>query len=357
MLRLSLVARRLLVASALAYAGSILAFTALWHYGPSRFWWLEVSNIFAPHLFLPLGLLVPVALVVRSWWLRGAAALVLAAFVLSFGGLFVPRAAPIAQASTLRVMTFNQLVANDRMDAIIDVIRANDADVVALQELSPAVAAAVQQQLATRYPYQVLAPAPTPSGLGLLSRYRLEPLPSSWEARYQKVRVHVGNQALTLLNVHPPVPLVRSGERRVTGLKRLMRSYDAARRDWELHVLLDDIDHTAGPLLVVGDFNLSDREPLYHAFDAQLHDAYREANIGFGFTFPNRKSFKGIAVPFPLIRIDYVWSAGGVTPMTAAVQCEDLGSDHCALVADVALGAGPAAHAALHRPERRWSPW
>jgi endonuclease/exonuclease/phosphatase (EEP) superfamily protein YafD len=41
--------------------------------------------------------------------------------------------------------------------------------------------------------------------------------------------------------------------------------------------------------------------------------------------------------PIPLIRIDYVWSAGGVVPAAARVACASR-SDHCMVIADLQVG-------------------
>jgi endonuclease/exonuclease/phosphatase (EEP) superfamily protein YafD len=70
-----------------------------------------------------------------------------------------------------------------------------------------------------------------------------------------------------------------------------------------------------------------------------MHDAYRETAWGFGFTFPNDQRLGRLAVPFPLVRIDYVWSRGGVMPALAWVDCASSGSDHCMLIADLRVGS------------------
>ena len=104
-----------------------------------------------------------------------------------------------------------------------------------------------------------------------------------------------------------------------------------------------EVDKIDGPLIVMGDFNTSDREPRYAQLAARMHDAFRETNWGFGFTFPDHKRFGPLTFPFPLIRIDYVWSKGGVLPAAAHVECNNTGADHCFLVADLRVGTAEVA--------------
>lgn len=329
--------RRWCIAFAALYSLLIFALSLLWSFGTQQVWWAEVSNIFAPYAFLPLLLFVPAALLINSRWLRGLVAALVLLFVLLFGGQLLPRAPREESADGLRVVTFNQLASNKRADDVIAAIRAQHADVVALQELSPRVAAAAHQQLAGEYPFQLLQPATDPSGLGVLSRYPLEPQPVAPGTRYQHVVLKVGVQSITLFNAHPHVPRVRLREGRVTRPWLQRGGYDTSIRAQELNELLGAIDRTAGPLLVVGDFNLSDREQMYAAFDARLHDAFRETSWGFGHTFPKNGRFGSITIPVPLVRIDYIWSGGGIMPLETNVNCADVGSDHCMLVASVAF--------------------
>jgi hypothetical protein len=97
-----------------------------------------------------------------------------------------------------------------------------------------------------------------------------------------------------------------------------------------------------GPLIVIGDFNTGDREPRYAQLAARMHDAFRETNRGFGFTFPDHKRMGPVTFTFPLVRIDYIWSKGGALPAAAHVECNNIGADHCFLIADLRLGTAEA---------------
>ncbi len=328
--------RRLVLACATLYGSIVVVLSLLWAAGPQGVWWVALSNIFALYAFLPMLLLVPAAVLLRSRWLAGWLMVLLLLFGVLFGNQLLPRASQ-DEAATLRVVTFNQLFDNKRTDEVIAAIQVQHADLVALQELSDSVASAAQQQLRKAYPYQLLQPADQPNGLGLLSRYPFDVQQVAPAARYQKVVLHAGGTAITLINMHPHVPLVKRGGSHGGWLSQRIRVYDTTQRSQELTAVLHEADQTQEPMLVVGDFNLSDRELMYHAFNARMHDAFRETNWGFGFTFPNHGALGPVEVPFPLIRIDYVWSAGGIVPVATHVNCNNVGSDHCMLVADMAL--------------------
>lgn len=326
--------RRLLIGAAWLYSAIIVVFAGLWQFAPMR-WWVILTNVFAPLFFVPLLLLVPAALLVRSAWLR-VLALPLLIFVLLFGDRFIPKRMPeVAEGTPLRVATFNHLYDNSDIHAVIATISAQQADVVALQELSPAVAAAARQQLGELFPYQLLDSSAGVGGLGLLSRYPLKPKQPLDGTRNQRATITVGGQAIMLVNVH----VHREG---VTWVRMqrfpsvwLVRGFDADVRLAQVQTLLDQLSRVSGPMIVLGDFNTGDREPGYAAMAAQLHDAYRATNWGFGFTFPTHRQIGAVTVPLPVVRIDYVWTNEDVTPLATRVVCADNGSDHCMVVADV----------------------
>jgi vancomycin resistance protein VanJ len=333
-------ARWLLVAATLFYSIGLLALAALWMLLRQRPWWLELTHTFALLLFAPVLLLLPAALLIRSRWMLIPIAAVLALFVALFGPRFLPPSSATAAGTPLRVMTFNQLYDNKRVPELIAAIRSQQADVVGLQELSEPVAEAIQSQLGGEYPYQLLAPG-NPAGLGLLSRYAFQTTGKSDTVRGQRVSIQLAGQTVTILNIHLTPPAIKV--RKIPRLKLpVIAGYDAGPPTRQVGRLAGEVDQVAGPLIVIGDFNTSDREPRYAELAARMHDAFRETNWGFGFTFPDHKRMGPLTIPFPLVRIDYVWSKGGVLPAASHVACNNTGADHCFLVADLRVGAAEA---------------
>lgn len=338
--------RWLLIGATLIYCIGLFVLAALWTFVEQRPWWLELTNTFALLLFAPLLLLLLAALLVRSRWMTGAIAAALALFVALFGARFMPPSAPVAAGTPLRIMTFNQLYTNKRVPEVIAAIRAQQADVIGLQELSESVAEALKAELSGEYPYQALAPG-NQSGLGLISRY---PFLSSSEAssvRGQRVTIQLAGQTVTILNIHLAAPYIRT--RKITSLEiPIVRGYDASSPTRQIGRLVGEVDQVVGPLIVFGDFNTSDREPRYAQMAARMHDAFRETNWGFGFTFPDHKRMGPLTIPFPLVRIDYIWSKGGALPVSSHVECNNTGADHCFLVADLRVGTAVALEPLRH---------
>jgi endonuclease/exonuclease/phosphatase (EEP) superfamily protein YafD len=327
--------RHLIVSATLIYCIGLLALATLWASVAPQPWWLAITSVFALLLFAPLLLLIPAALVIRSWWMRSAVAVALLLFLALFGARFLPRSAPPSGGTAIRVMTFNQLFTNQRSADVIKEVRVQNPDVVGFQEFSPLLAAAVQKDLIGAYPYQYLDPG-NQSGLGLLSRYPLLTTREPDTAHGQRVTIQLGGRIVTILSMHLTAPSVKS--RKLWSLP-IATGYDASAPTQQLDRLVREVDSINGPLIVMGDFNTSDREPRYAQLAVRMHDAFRETNWGFGFTFPDHKSFGSLTIPVPLIRIDYIWSKGGILPVASHVECNSSGADHCFLVADLQVGS------------------
>ena len=333
--------RWLLIGATVMYCIGLFILAALWAAVGQQPWWLEIANVFALLLFAPLLLLIPAALVIRSWWMRGAVAAVLLLFLALFGVRFLPRSAPPSGGTAIRVMTFNQLFSNERTADIIHEIRAQHADVVGLQEFSEQTAEALKTELIGEYPYQFLEPG-NQNGLGLISRYPFQTQGVDESQHGQRVTIQLGGQTVTIISLHLQAPAVSSHHSRALLGLPVITNYDASAPNREIDRLLAGVQKIDGPLIIMGDFNTSDREPRYAKLAAVLHDAFRETNWGLGFTFPDHKRFGPVTLPFPLIRIDYVWSKGGALPAAAHVECNNTGADHCFLVADLRVGAAEA---------------
>jgi endonuclease/exonuclease/phosphatase (EEP) superfamily protein YafD len=328
--------RRLLVGATSIYCVGLIVLALLWAIGIRGIWWVDLTNIFALHLFAPFLLLGPLAMLVPSRWLRRAIVVAGIVFLALFGNRLVPPPEKQARGAPLHVATFNlhYSLTDPQVAGSIAAIRAQQADVVALQELSIPAAIAIQQQLAKEYPYQALAPSESYTGLGLIGRYPLTARRLASNMGAQLALIQMDDQQITFINASLTSPAIKMRRlpliRRVKGLP----GYRTTQRSREIELLLRAIDDVRGPLVVAGDFNLSDREPDYARFAERLRDAYRETNWGFGYTYPSSHQAGGLSIPVPLIRIDYVWSAGGIVSVGARVACTS-SSDHCMVVADV----------------------
>jgi endonuclease/exonuclease/phosphatase family metal-dependent hydrolase len=70
--------------------------------------------------------------------------------------------------------------------------------------------------------------------------------------------------------------------------------------------------------------------------DVRLHDAFREAGSGMGFTFPASIRSTIRSLP-PLLRIDYVWYSDQFSIRRVSVAGDSGTSDHHPVVARLVL--------------------
>jgi endonuclease/exonuclease/phosphatase (EEP) superfamily protein YafD len=287
---------------------------------------LFAVNSFAVYLFVPLPLAGLAAVLAGSPWRWALAAQTAAAalvWVYFFGGLFVPRL-PAVEASgpRLRVLTSNLLGFNEDTALTLAALRASNADVIALQELNPAVAAALQTELRAEYPYQVLDPREGWSGGGVISRYPLQPtgetLGAAWLGTPQILALDVEGLSVTLVRFHAHSGLGRVAQREAAA--RAIAEYAAAH---------------PGPLIVAGDLNATGLSTAHALITRALGDAWETAGWGLGHTFPgaaspgsSRPRVLGLLVPKWLIRIDYVFYSDALVPLSARIGPWDGVSDH-----------------------------
>lgn len=255
-------------------------------------------------------------------------------FVVLYGPLLLPHQPPHADGPRLTAATYNTLSIMSNPARVVDVIARLDADLVGLQELGPDHAAQMAAQLAGQYPYQALHPALPVHGVGLLSRYPIleetvfSPLDGSM--LYMRAVLDVHGVPLTVYVVHPPPP----------GQAFSPLTYDAERRDAEIAILREQhLAHESGPLLVLGDFNMTDQSHAYRTMDRLLDDAFRTAGRGLGFTFPGNK-LPGVPA---MLRIDYIWYNTHLTALDARTWDSTGSSDHYPVTAAFALWDGRAA--------------
>lgn len=308
--------------------------------GDSR-WWSFLLNTFALYLFVPLAVTIPLAILLRRFLLDACVVASTALFLATYGGLFVPpalRPAVPADAPRLTAMTFNVHVTNQNPAGVAAAIRSAGADVVGLQEVSPAVAQALRQDLSDRYPYQILGTPNAPNTVAVLSRYPLQAtgiaLPGQWNDAPLVVRLSFAGTTVTVLDVHPVSTLLTRHE---------IRAETQARAE-TAQTIAAFVRAQQSPVIVLTDFNATDQSTPYAIVTQVLGDAWREGGFGFGHTFPGDDSFDGTRprvrnwfIPQWLVRIDYVFHSRQWQTVEAHLGPWDGGSDHRPVYATLAL--------------------
>ncbi len=299
---------------------------------PQRPWFVEMFSNLLSWALLPSLPVFIVLIAMRRW--RSAALWIVpsVAFLMLFGGLFFPSFGSrhicasngAVSCRHLRVMTFNcrGKSIGDRQPQI-DMLRDSGADIIALQEVSHDVIAAIEVQLAEIYPYRVLFPSGV-AGTGILSKYPIESQDifriTTSSLCHSKATIDVDGLPITVISAHPPPPLSLSQFR------------FKSRRYTEISALAQ-MASEGGPVLLMGDFNITDQSSVYRVLtNAGLHDTFREQGWGLGPTWPAR--LHTIKWFMPLMRIDYIWHTNEFQAQSVWVGPRAI-SDHLPVIADL----------------------
>jgi endonuclease/exonuclease/phosphatase (EEP) superfamily protein YafD len=272
MLRPIGVAARLAVAFYLAILGAWLL--VQWLIGDTTAW-LFLINAVGVYLFIPLPLALIVALSQRSLPLIGGSLAAFAVFAWFWGGLFWPNSPQEPEGPVLTVMAYNLLGFNMNGDGVVEALRASDADIIGLSELSKPVARAIARDLADEYPYQTLDPQDGVTGSGVISRLAFtrrdvpELRDAGWISPPTVIELQFEGEQVLFVRVHSAsgAPHFEARERQA----RLLADFAAAQQQ---------------PVVIAGDFNTTDRNDSYAILTEHLYDAWEKAGSGLGNTFP-----------------------------------------------------------------------
>ncbi|HMA33152.1 MAG TPA: endonuclease/exonuclease/phosphatase family protein [Chloroflexia bacterium] len=331
------VACRAAVLAAL-YPVLLLGLTAQQVLWPVRSGPLALGEVFAPYLFVPLLVLVPLAV----WRGMGGLRILLAVCVGVFLLRFPPHLGSAPPLATSAAPQFTALAWNVRLGGewaqIRPVLATTPAGIVALEE-SDGQGLHGDLQLARRYPTVLVQRAQGADGLTLLSQYPLrdhgtlrgpaDPVPRAIWAQ-----LDIGTaQPLLVVVVHPVPPLTFAGKH------PWQAAYDPTIRDATLATIRGFVApalRRGQPVLVLGDCNLTEREPAYTDLTQGLQDADRLAGGDLGLTWRPKPL---IRQPLALLRIDYLFSSPTLVPLQVSTDCTPRGSDHCAVTGRFALRA------------------
>jgi vancomycin resistance protein VanJ len=326
-----------LVWTAISLYGVIITlWLALKLFGAARWSPVEMLGALGPVLFLPALVCVPLSLWRRHWRLVLMSLPALMALVIGYGIFFLPRAAQAQSgAPAIHFLTYNIHAESEQIQPMLDVIRSVNADVVALQELSPTMAEKLATDLRDLYPYQALHPNHENAiwGQGVLSRYPiLEDEYWRMSLGHQRVKITANGLSMVLYNTHPVHPFLLK-----QGILFTMQPHRN-----EVDEVLRRVANDTDPVIVAGDFNMSDQVDDYTRITQHLEDTYREAGWGLGFTFPDFSARQ--AQPFhtpllekfgrPVARIDFIFHSNDLQALSAQVWPTSGGSDHRPVVAE-----------------------
>jgi endonuclease/exonuclease/phosphatase (EEP) superfamily protein YafD len=304
-----------------------------------RFTVIAMVNFIAHHLFMPLILVLPIAIFYKSRWLGIGFIIGGLTFLWFWGDLFIPSFNQKSTTGpTLSVMTYNVLAWHDQYDPLMETIRAENPDVLLLQELNTGLAGIFQNDLKDVYPYQILEPVDNPAGIGVVSKYPIrlgEEISSDlWIGGPQVLELDWNEEQIKLVNFHMTP---------TTGILPLDEVEESIRlREQEAHILAG-LTNPSGSAIIGGDANTSSLSDAYQTITNGLIDAYQSSGFGFGHTFPgstvpesDRPHIGDLYVPAWMIRIDYVFHSEDWTTISARNARFDGVSDHRGVIVELA---------------------
>ncbi|MEZ4505117.1 MAG: endonuclease/exonuclease/phosphatase family protein [Thermomicrobiales bacterium] len=230
-----------------------------------------------------------------------------------------------------RVLSYNVGNGLAPVDRLVHYLYYAEADIIGLQELSDEQADAIESQLYGAFPYRVLHPGGF-AGKGLLSKFPITDSESHPFANGRpdlSARLEIRGREAQVVVAHPRPPKVR-----MTGA-----TFDPVTMKQIQEVVR--IATSGIPSLVLGDFNMTDKQPEHRILTAAgLIDAFHEVGKSAA-SFPKRVGqphrfgprTQNITLP-PVIRIDYIWYTREFIARSAGIG-RDAGSDHLPVVAGI----------------------
>lgn len=302
-------------------AGAVAGAATVAGFGGDTFWLLDFAAHFRPQYLLVLCGAGLVMLLHRRY--RWAA--VFAAYALLNAACLLPLClGPSVHPpvfADFRLVQMNVLATNASYDKVVAFLRETNADVVVLQEVTPAWMTALDP-LKDLYPYRVAEAKPGTFGIALLSRH---PFRDSGIAYLGQdvvpsavARLDLKGRDVTVVGVHPPSP-IRADWRPV--------------RDAVFRGIAARLAEVPGETVLAGDLNAT---PWSSPFRALVRAAgLRDTTAGFGFqpTWP-------ALVPLLGIPIDHCLVSPGLHAVHRRVA-GFTGSDHYPLVVDLAFRRTP----------------
>lgn len=310
--------------------------------------WVALCSNCIPTALFPAFFAIVVALKKRDRVMILWGSFAIAYLVFEFGPRFLPKikGKQIDQAGALVILSHNtgqdlpEYAIRDRL------IRNSNADIVILQEITQVYIEQHWPVLLDLYPYQISGPLQDDNGnqvgMGILSRYPIVEaadfkLAEKGLVYQQRAVIDANGKNIVVYNIHTTFPWIFWGKDPIFSRFPWPVYDDRVRRE-EIEKLVELLEQEEHPVIVAGDFNLNDQSSDYQKLrNSNLVDAYRNAGMGFGFTWPaNRTPSVNIRPSIPSVRVDYLFHSHDFQSGDAQVLGET-GSDHKPILVSLTL--------------------
>ncbi|GAA3460180.1 endonuclease/exonuclease/phosphatase family protein [Saccharothrix longispora] len=299
----------LLVVAAVGFSGA--AFVRLLGVDGTRH--MVATTALTPYWTAAGVLLGAVALLLRRWGVGVVVLLVALVLVSAVAPRAFPDSRPVGVGRSVVVMSSNLLVGKAVAEDVVAAVREHRVDVLALQELTPAMVADFERAgLGRELPHRHFLDEPGGSGSGIASRWPLSPrvLTPPSTLRQAGALVDLPGDDVEVLSVHPLPPVV-----------------DAGPEDWQRDLAgLPERDLNAPVRVLAGDFNATlDHVGMRRLLNGGYVDAADQVGAGLAPTWP-----AGAPWPPPVV-IDHVL-VDNRCPVDSFAVVDIPGTDHRAVV-------------------------
>jgi len=306
------------------YSGFIILWYLSWLFIGDAMWWLVLLNRVAVYLFVPALFLIAGVLLTRRMKPSFTLIFPVVIFVLLYHPYFIPRPAKsVDEYAALKVMTYNVLFSNTDYDAIANVVLTHTPDLVALQEVQPAMMSPLKERLKDDYHFVLMG---TPNDFGTTAVFSRHPFVDSQVLDLQSdrpaviVKTVIRDQDVTFAAVH-----LLAYNLWWTKLKDIPATVKerTISQNRQAEIVLQEINDDGGIVIIGCDCNSYETSSSYRVLDGIMENASHEVGLNFPFG-----SLSGARQDVSLKHIDYIWYAGDIDPRRAYKILDGGGSDH-----------------------------
>ncbi len=294
------------------YSGLILIYLILRIIFWDSFWLIGLIGTFIPLIFFPI-LLLPVIeffTLKKRWFIIISSV----ACLLLIGWLHLKYFSPNSVSSngsetSIKVLTLNSSWYKTSSENMVSLIQKEQPDIVFLQEIVRKHTQRALVWLKEVYPYQTTAPE-----VAILSKYPITSSEVLHLANHRDIQqraiITINEKDIIVYNIQVKSPWINY-------YKILpfinIPFYDYRERSQEIQDLVQRLKKETLPVIVAGDFNMTDQSQDYNVLQTVLQDAFQSSGLGFGFTWPHGWELSFLVknspwkLNYPIFRIDYIW--------------------------------------------------
>ncbi|MEG4089165.1 endonuclease/exonuclease/phosphatase family protein [Microcoleus sp. Pol12B4] len=239
---------------------------------------------------------------------------------------------------SIKILSHNLSWHKTQSPTLLKLINQQKPDIIFLQEIVRKHTERAFTWLKADYPYQIGTPP-----VGILSKY---PIVSSeilhlagHPETQQRTIIKFNEQEVVIYNMQATGPWL-SRYKKLRFLKIPVYKYD--KRSPEIQDLVQRVERETLPVIVAGDFNMTDETQDYDRVQKVMQDSFRKSGFGFGFTWPHGWELNLLVksanwrLNYPVCRIDYIWYSKHWGAKSSSVL-EATESDHLPVAAELIL--------------------